>query len=56
MNKQLGQDSTDDYQERARELRERASRSGDPEYKSLLVRAADFYENMAAGLILPLGV
>ena len=66
---QVGQNSTDEYQQRARELRERASRSADPDYKILLIEAAHFdpvnirrtvreaahfYECVAAGLVLPL--
>jgi len=51
---QAGQSSTDEYQQRARELRERASRSADPDYKILLIEAAHFYECVAAGLVLPL--
>jgi hypothetical protein len=50
---QVGQNSTDEYQQRARELRERASRSADPDYKILLIEAAHFYECVAAGLVLP---
>ena len=56
MDKQSGQSSTndDEYLNRARELRERASRSGNPQDRILLIEAAHLYECMAEGLILPL--
>ena len=54
LNTQPRQSSTDEYQQRATELRERASRSADPDYRILLIEAAHFYECVAAGLVLPI--
>jgi hypothetical protein len=55
LSKQSGQSSEDEYRKRATELRDRASLSADVEYRILLIEAAQFYERMAEGMILPAG-